>query len=99
MLVHSVYFYLKAELSQAERTEFLAGLETLRAIPVAEAVHIGEPAPVAARPVLVQDYSYGLTVLFKDVAAHDAYQVHPLHKAFLEKFKSQWSKVVVFDTL
>jgi hypothetical protein len=31
------------------------------------------------------------------MAAHDIYQVHPVHLAFVEKCKSMWTKVVIYD--
>lgn len=99
MLVHSVYFFLKPELTAEQRADFRKGLETLKAIRSATAVYIGSPAPVAERPVLEKGYSFGLTVLFEDMPAHDNYQIDPLHKAFLDTFRGHWAKVVVFDTL
>jgi hypothetical protein len=97
MLIHSVYFWLRPELSDAQRTEFRRGLESLRAIEVAEQVHIGSPAPTAKRPVIDDTYSFALVVVCKDVAAHDGYQVDPRHKAFVDKFKSYWSRVQIYD--
>ena len=97
MLIHSVYFWLKDELSSGEMDEFRAGLETLKKIEVARDVQIGTPAETAPRPVLDASYDAGLVVLLDDVAAHDAYQAHPLHQAFLEKFASYWRKVLVYD--
>ena len=99
MLVHSVYFYLKPELSAAQIEGLFASAESLKSIPSVEQVFTGKPAPVAARPVLDKSYGLALNVLFKDVASHDAYQVHPLHKAFLEQNKGLWSRVAVFDSL
>ena len=49
------------------------------------------------RPVIETGYDIGLTVLLKNVAAHDAYQEHPIHDAFVAQFKSYWDKVVIYD--
>ena len=38
-----------------------------------------------------------LTGLLPDMGAHDAYQVHPLHKAFLENFSQDWDRVLIYD--
>lgn len=97
MLVHNVFFYLRKDLDGPELTEFHMGLESLKHIKHAEAVYIGSPAPVAERPVLVADYDFCLTVLLKDVAAHDAYQQDPRHQAFLQTHKEKWKRVKVFD--
>ena len=45
-----------------------------------------------------QDYDVALHLVFKDRAAHDRYQDHPRHKAFVEDSKALWSKVRVFDS-
>jgi len=31
------------------------------------------------------------------MAGHDEYQVHPLHKAFLDEFKVFFDKVTIYD--
>ena len=97
MLIHSVYFWLKDELSTGEVEEFRAGLETLKEIDLARDVQVGKPAGTTPRPMLDSSYDMGLVVLLDDVAAHDAYQAHPLHEAFLEKFAPYWKKVLVYD--
>ncbi len=97
MLVHSVYFWLKEDLSQEQMGDFRAGLETLAKIASAEAVYIGTPAATPERPVIDTSYSFALTVLVTDLAAQDAYQVDALHKAFVENFASYWDRVQIYD--
>ena len=75
------------------------GLESLRAIRSTEAVYVGMPAALPDRPTRESSYAFALTVLFKDIAAHDAYQVDPLHKAFIQDFGSLWARVQVYDAL
>jgi len=99
MLIHSVYFWLKPELTDAQRADFKRGLESLAGVRSAEQVHVGAPAPIPPRPVVDSSYSFGLTVVFKDLAGHDAYQVDPVHKAFLEKFRTYWTKVQIYDAV
>ena len=38
-----------------------------------------------------------IAVVCKDVAAHDAYQVDPIHHAFIDQFKSFWNRVQIYD--
>lgn len=95
MLVHSVLFWLKDDLTSEQVREFQAGLESLKAIE-AVACHIGTPASTD-RPVIDRSYSFCLTVIFEDMAAHDEYQVHELHTGFLATFNSYWNKVVIYD--
>lgn len=96
MLVHSVFFWLKRDLDAAQRAAFSAGVDSLAAIECAEAVYIGTPA-ATARPVIDRTYDIGLTVVLKDMAAHDAYQVDPIHLKFVESYGSYWERVVIYD--
>lgn len=97
MFVHTVYFWLKKDLSPSQRAEFRAGVDTLQGVPSADAVYVGIPA-ATARPVVDRTYDVALVVLLKNLAAHDAYQVDPVHRAFVEQFSSFWEKVVIYDS-
>jgi hypothetical protein len=48
--------------------------------------------------VVDHSYAVALTVLCRDVAAQNAYQVHPTHLAFVEKFKTFWTRVQIYDS-
>jgi len=96
MLVHTVFFWLRSDLSDAQRTDFRAGVDSLADIPCAEAVYIGTPS-TTDRPVIDKSYDIGLTVVLKDMAAHDAYQIDPVHRQFVDKFGSYWERVVIYD--
>lgn len=97
MLVHSVFFWLKPDLSAEQRAEFRRGVETLTAIKAVEHVYIGVPAKTPKRPVIEDTYSVALTVVCRDLAAHDAYQVDPIHLKFVEQFKGCWARVQIYD--
>lgn len=97
MLVHTVYFWLKPELTPQQRADFRRGVESLGGIKAVEKAYIGEPAKTEKRPIIDDSYSVALTVVCKDVAAHDAYQVDPIHLAFIEQFKTFWSRVQIYD--
>lgn len=98
MLFHNVYFWLKPELTPAQRADFRQGLETLTAIKVVDKVSIGTPAPTGDRPVIERSYDFALIVQCRDVAAEAAYQVDPTHRAFVEKYKTCWTRVQIFDS-
>ncbi len=95
MLVHNVLFWLKEDLSESQLQNFKSGLESLKLID-SESCFIGTPA-ITDRPAIDRSYSFCLTVIFADMVAHDAYQVHPLHKDFLNKFNTFWNKVLIYD--
>jgi hypothetical protein len=97
MLVHTVLFWLKDDLDADQRNNFRTGLDRLIEIESAEAVYVGSPAATAERPVVDTSYDFCLTVIAKDVAAHDAYQVDPRHTEFINTFKSHWQKVLIYD--
>lgn len=97
MLVHTVLFWLKDDLEDAQRVAFLKGLESLKGIQATEAVYIGTPAKTTPRPVMDFSYDYCLTVLLLDMTAHDDYQEDALHTAFLEQFNTYWKAVKIYD--
>ena len=44
MLVHTVYFWLKPELTAAQRADFRRGVESLAGIKSVEKIYVGQPA-------------------------------------------------------
>lgn len=97
MLIHLVLFKLRPDLSADEREAFRQGLESLREIPGVTQLWTGPPAATPPRPVVIRDYDIGLVVYLNDTAAHDAYQKHPLHQAFVATFKPCWEHIMVVD--
>ncbi|MCR6720023.1 MAG: Dabb family protein [Chitinophagaceae bacterium] len=47
------------------------------------------------------DNSFDVSELmyFNSAAEQDAYQVHPTHKAFVDKYSHLWERVVVYDMI
>jgi len=97
MLSHIVIFWLKPDLASDQITAFREGLESLKDIPCTQGVYVGTPANTPPRPVIDSSYTMALTVLVDSIPDLDAYQVHPIHQAFLNRFKSLWSRVLVYD--
>jgi hypothetical protein len=98
MLIHSVYFWLKPGTNPAARRRFRAGLGSLAAIRTVGRIHFGPPAKLKERDVTERSFDFALTIEFKNAAAHDAYQVDPIHEAFVEANKTLWARVKVFDS-
>ena len=97
MLVHTVYFWLKPELTAAQRAEFVRLVTKLGEIKSVEQLHVGQPAKTEKRAIIDDSYSYALTVLLKDLAAHDAYQVDPIHDEFKEQCHTFWTRLQIYD--
>ena len=98
MLIHAVFFWLKPEVTEAQRLNFPSEVRKLGAVRTIEKIYVGAPAKIAERSVTERSFDLALTIVFKDGPAHDAYQVDPIHLAFVEGNKHLWSKVVVYDS-
>ncbi len=96
MFVHNVFFWLKDKDNEADRNALLAGIKSLEAIESVSQAYIGSPASTR-RPVIDATYDFAEIMIFEDIAAHDVYQVHPLHTKFVEDCAHLWSKVVIYD--
>lgn len=96
-MIHSVFFWLKPDVTEAERATLLAELEKLKEIETVQRAFIGPPSATEERGVVDNTYSYAFIVWFADVEAQNAYQIDPIHLAFVEKNKDLWTKVVVYD--
>ncbi|GAB3979554.1 Dabb family protein [Spirosoma terrae] len=98
MFVHTVFFWLKHPENQDDHKALRAGLETLKDVKDISAAYIGTPADTR-RPVIDHSYDFSLTFVFNDKAAHDAYQVHPIHEAFVHNCSHLWERVQVYDAV
>jgi hypothetical protein len=98
MFIHAVYFWLRPDLSSAERDKFADGLRSLLAIEHVRDGYIGRPAPTD-RPVIERGYSRALVLVFPNQAAHDAYQTHPVHDRFREGCGGFWTTLRIYDSI
>jgi Stress responsive A/B Barrel Domain len=97
MFVHHVFFWLRPELSEADIQQFEKGVSSLLSIEHVRSGDVGKPSSTD-RPVIERSYSYSLLLLFKDKAAHDAYQPHPVHQKFVAECSHLWSRVLIYDS-
>lgn len=96
MFVHNVFFWLRKDLSPDSVREFEAGIDMLSKLPSVKHGFVGKPA-ATDRPIIDRTYTHGLTVVFDDLAGHDAYQVHPDHLVFVDRNKDKWASVKIYD--
>ncbi len=98
MFVHTVFFWLNNPDNQSDQDALRTGLETLKNIDAIHTAYIGKPAETR-RAVIDHSYDFSLTFIFTDQAAHDVYQVHPVHKKFVADCAHLWSRVQVYDAV
>ena len=96
MIAHHVLFWLKANTTDEQKAAFRKGLQSLEHIEIVQNFHIGTPAPIE-RAVVDTTYTFSLILFFENLEAHDVYQVHPIHKEFLDQFRELFEKVVIYD--
>ncbi|PRD48773.1 Dabb family protein [Sphingobacterium haloxyli] len=97
-ILHSVYFWLKEDISQEEEQDFLHFFEELREVPGVQTLQYGKPAPTNPRPVVDNSFQYNLLVTFQNLEDINTYETHPTHTAAAEKYSKYWTKVEVKDT-
>ncbi|MGO8838217.1 MAG: Dabb family protein [Limisphaerales bacterium] len=97
MLSHIVIFWTNpAYLGAVD--DLLAGAnQLLKDIPGVLQFHAGKMVP-SPRPVVEQSYQIALNLTFADKQAEQAYQAHPRHTEFVDKYVQRLVKqVVVYD--
>ena len=95
---HHVYFWLEeGRQNAADRTDFENALAGLFEMNLVAGGRWAVPAEVEIRPVVDQSWDYALSMQFATLEDHNAYQVHPMHKAFIEAYRDWWAKVLVTD--
>ncbi len=98
-VIHHVFFWLKNPGNAADRKELMEGLKTLTGIKEIKKLLIGVPASTEKREVVDSSFDVSELMYFDSAKDQDVYQVHPIHKAFVEKYSHLWARVVVYDML
>ena len=97
MLIHSVYFWLKPNLSTQEVDNFWNGVSSLLTISSLESGYVGRPADTEKRAIIDDTYDCALITVFQNRETHDAYQVDPIHDKFRE-LSHLWDRVQIYDS-
>lgn len=98
-MIHHVLFWLKNPGSKSCRDQLVTGLRTLEAISEIQDMHIGVPAPTEERGVVDSTFDVSELMTFASVEDQNAYQVHPVHQAFIRDYGHLWDRVLVYDAL
>ncbi|HWG43570.1 MAG TPA: Dabb family protein [Gemmataceae bacterium] len=99
MVSHDVYFALKDNSAAAKKKLVDACKKYLSKHPGEVFFAAGTIAEDLNREVNDRAFDVALHIVFKDKAAHDAYQNAERHKQFIEENKDNWKKVRVFDSV
>src|SRR4051812_3586494 len=96
IFTHHVHFWLK---NKADHAKLIEGLRILSDISYIKQIHIGVPADTH-RGVVDRSYDASLLIIFEDKAAHDAYQIDPIHDRFVDNYAGPLcEKIVVQDSV
>lgn len=97
MLQHTVYFYLNSEVTSEEKEQFEKGLEELLEISAIHKAELGIPADTEERDVTDHEYAYAIYTWFETMEDYKAYDEHPEHLEFIDKYSGLWADVKVYD--
>lgn len=99
MIIHSVYFWLRKDLTAAERALFDGELRRLAKISYLERGYVGTPAATETRAVTDHSFDYSVLLHFKSLEDHNFYQAQcDEHARFVNTCKPLWERVVIYDT-
>jgi hypothetical protein len=96
-IIHHVFFWLNNPDSESDKQQLMEGLNTLGSIDEVKVLLVGTPASTIEREVVDNSFDVSELMIFESVEAQDAYQVHPIHTEFVEKYSHLWERVVVYD--
>jgi len=96
MLLHTVLFWLRTDLTHEDKKRFECGLKELTTIASVKTAFYGSPASTR-RPVIDASYSYQLVLGFDGLQGHDSYQTDPIHLKFVKECSPLWTKVLIYD--
>ena len=99
-MFHTVFFWLKDDLTEEQRTHFESELSLLPKIPYLAQGHVSKPAATAHREgVTDHSFDFSLILEFKNLEDHEKYQTNDAdHDRFVEQCKEYWKQVQVRDS-
>lgn len=98
MVSHDVFFSLKEGNAENKKTLVEACHKYLKGHPGEVFYSAGVLAEDLKRSVNDLDFDVALHIVFNDKASQDKYQDAPRHLEFIDKNKSLWKSVRVFDS-
>jgi hypothetical protein len=98
MFIHSAIFWLRKDLTPAERALFDSEVRRLAQISYLERGYVGTPAQTERRAVTDHSFDYATSLHFKSLEEHEFYQTKcPDHARFVAVCKAFWERVIIYD--
>ena len=98
MFIHSAIFWLRKDLTTAERALFESEVRRLAQISYLERGYVGRPAKTEHRSVTDHSFDFATSLHFKSLEDHEYYQTKcPDHARFVAACKTFWERVVIYD--
>jgi len=95
--IHSVFFWLKPDITVEEKQDFMEnGLGELKKCKHLTSLFYGPPA-MRPREIVDSNYDFARICHFLYTAGHEAYQIDPVHRAFVEKYEHFFGRVNIYD--
>lgn len=95
MFLHNVQYWLRADLTPAEKEVFLRGIADLMKLRSVRQAWFGPPAGADAMADRTFDYSIVLDL--GNVAGHDAFQADPAHQGIRDAIGKSWDRLLIYD--
>jgi hypothetical protein len=96
MFLHNVHYWLKPDLTEAERKTFLDGIAALMKLESVRCAWFGTSAP-GGDPAADRSYTHALVLGLEDAAGHDAFQLDPEHNAIRSRIGGSWERILIYD--
>jgi hypothetical protein len=95
MFLHNVQYWLRPNLTPAEKETFLAGIRDLMALASVKQAWFGPPA--GDDPLADRTLDYSIVLDLGDDAGHDAFQADPEHQRIRDALGGSWDRLLIYD--
>jgi hypothetical protein len=97
MFLHNVHYWLRPDLTESERSLFLAGIADLMKLGSVRQAWFGPPA--GTDPMADRSFDYSIVLDLGDSAGHDAFQADPAHQRIRDTIGGSWSRLLIYDVV
>ena len=97
MFLHNVTYWLRPNLTPAEKEIFFAGIADLMKLRSVKQAWFGPRA--GNDPMADSSFDYCLVLDLGDVAGHDDFQIDPAHQAIRDRIGKSWTRLLIYDVV